>query len=441
MKQRLGSSLEEWDMISNKTKFNEDWEEKTLEELGEFGRGKSKHRPRDDKRLFGGKYPFIQTGDIKAANLWVNSYEKTYSEFGLAQSKLWDKNTLCITIAANIAETAILSFKSCFPDSVVGFQSNSNSNVYFMHYLFCYIKNRIQNATSGSVQDNINLEFLKKLKFNIPKIEEQNRITNILLCLDEKIELNNQMNKTLEEMAQALFKRWFIDFEFPNEEGEPYKSSGGEMVESELKVIPKGWEIREIGEISEIQNGFAFKAPEYVNDGIKVLRTLNINDYGYFENNNVVFLPNDYHNEKYSKYQFKEFDCALVMVGAGIGKIGIVLANTAGALQNQNMWRFRTRDADNVPQIFLNYMVQEAQRISQNWGNGSAREFYRKDSFSKIKVIMPSYEYLQKFNRLVLPLFNCISRNAVENERLIDTRDSLLPKLMSGEIRVSNLQN
>ena len=108
-------------MLSNKTEFNKEWKEYSLEELGQFSRGKSKHRPRDDKSLFGGKYPFIQTGDIKQANLWVNSFSKTYNEKGLEQSKLWGKDTLCITIAANIAETAILKFDACFPDSVVGF--------------------------------------------------------------------------------------------------------------------------------------------------------------------------------------------------------------------------------------------------------------------------------------------------------------------------------
>ena len=248
-------------MLSNKTEFNKEWKEYSLEELGQFSRGKSKHRPRDDKSLFGGKYPFIQTGDIKQANLWVNSFSKTYNEKGLEQSKLWGKDTLCITIAANIAETAILKFDACFPDSVVGFVSDKNkSNVYFMHYLFCFIKQKIQRATSGSVQDNINLEFLKKLRLNIPPLEKQEKIANILLSLDNKIELNNEMNKTLEEMAQSIFKGWFVDFEFPNEDGQPYKSSGGEMLESELGMIPKGWEIGTLDNIGTFKNGKKIKS-------------------------------------------------------------------------------------------------------------------------------------------------------------------------------------
>ena len=98
-----------------------EWKKVTLDKMGVVSRGKSKHRPRNDARLFGGKYPFIQTGDIGSAGLYVLDYSQTYNEEGLAQSKLWAKDTLCITIAANIADTALLAFPACFPDSIIGF--------------------------------------------------------------------------------------------------------------------------------------------------------------------------------------------------------------------------------------------------------------------------------------------------------------------------------
>ena len=111
---------------------------KTLPELGEFGRGVSKHRPRNDKALLGGPYPLIQTGDIANSGMYITEYHSTYSELGLRQSKMWDKGTLCITIAANIAKTAILGFDACFPDSVVGFNANENTNNVFVHYWFSF---------------------------------------------------------------------------------------------------------------------------------------------------------------------------------------------------------------------------------------------------------------------------------------------------------------
>ncbi|WP_139692747.1 restriction endonuclease subunit S [Sporolactobacillus terrae] len=236
-------------------------------------------------------------------------------------------------------------------------------------------------------------------------------------------------------MAQAIFKHWFVDFEFPNEEGRSYKSSGGEMVESELGLIPRRWEVSDLGSISEIQNGFAFKASDYVADGVKVLRTLNIGENGYFTNNNLVYLPQKYRSEKYEKYILKNFDVALVMVGASIGKIGMVLRNTEGSLQNQNMWRFRSKDGQ-IPQLFLYYLVKEAQKVASNWETGSARLFYRKDSFSKIKVIFPNNNTLMLFKKVSSAIFNRVNNNVIENERLVILRDTLLPRLMSGEIRV-----
>ena len=114
--------------------------EATLSELGEFGRGVSKHRPRNDPELLGGEYPLIQTGDVANAGLYITSYNSTYSELGLKQSKMWDKGTLCITIAANIAKTAILEFDACFPDSVVGFVANEKTSNVFIHYWFSFFQ-------------------------------------------------------------------------------------------------------------------------------------------------------------------------------------------------------------------------------------------------------------------------------------------------------------
>ena len=165
-------------MIYNDTKYNKNWEIKKLSQLGEFARGKSKHRPRNDKKLFeGGGYPLIQTGDIKESNLFVKKHSVEYNDFGLNQSKLWESGTLCITIAANIAETAVLKYPMCFPDSVVGFNAYENeSSSLFMHYVFTYIKQAIQKSASGSIQDNINLEYLSSLEFRIPSKEYQDKI-------------------------------------------------------------------------------------------------------------------------------------------------------------------------------------------------------------------------------------------------------------------------
>ncbi len=149
------------------TERGDGWKQKTLEEIATaFGRGKSRHRPRNAPHLYGGKFPFVQTGDIRNADHVITEYSQTYSDAGLTQSKLWPKGTICITIAANIAETAILGFDACFPDSVIGVVANpKEADVDFIEYLLQSFKARIQSMGKGSAQANINMGTFENERF------------------------------------------------------------------------------------------------------------------------------------------------------------------------------------------------------------------------------------------------------------------------------------
>ena len=128
-----------------------EWPEVRLGDLGEVGRGRSRHRPRHAPELYGGPYPFVQTGDIKASGGRITTHAQTYSECGLAQSRLWPADTMVITIAANIAETAILTYPACFPDSVVGFvPDESKCDVRFVEYSFRLLRTKIQHENVGN---------------------------------------------------------------------------------------------------------------------------------------------------------------------------------------------------------------------------------------------------------------------------------------------------
>ncbi len=155
---------------------------KTLGEVAlDFGRGKSKHRPRNDPKLYGGNNPFIQTGDIRNAPHIIETYSQTYSEIGLKQSKLWPKGTLCITIAANIAETSILGFDACFPDSVIGFVANPEKTTSgYVEYLLSSLKTKLEEMGQGSAQSNINLGTFENLRLPFPPLAEQVRIASLL---------------------------------------------------------------------------------------------------------------------------------------------------------------------------------------------------------------------------------------------------------------------
>ena len=170
--------------------------EATLPELGEFGRGVSKHRPRNDPRLLGGEYPLVQTGDVANTSLYIMSYNSTYSELGLKQSKMWSKGTLCITIAANIAKTAILEFDACFPDSVVGFIANEKTNNIFIHYWFSFFQAILESQAPESAQKNINLKILSELKVIVPEKEKQNEFVDFVHQVD-KSKVAVQINKDI----------------------------------------------------------------------------------------------------------------------------------------------------------------------------------------------------------------------------------------------------
>jgi type I restriction enzyme, S subunit len=152
-----------------------------LNELGFVGRGRSRHRPRDDASLYGGPYPFFQTGDVKAAEFYLSDFKQTYNEKGLAQSKLWEPGTLCITIAANIAESAILNVPGCFPDSVVGFIADPEiADARFVKYYIDTIKINMQQASRGTTQDNLSLDKLLTFDFKMPPVNVQRGIAGDL---------------------------------------------------------------------------------------------------------------------------------------------------------------------------------------------------------------------------------------------------------------------
>ena len=159
--------------------------EATLPELGEFGRGVSKHRPRNAPELLGGAYPLVQTGEVAASDLYIMSYTSTYSEFGFQQSKMWDKGTLCITIAANIAKTAILGFDACFPDSIVGFNANEKTDNIFIHYWFSFFQSILEAQAPESAQKNINLKILSELKVIVPSMVKQKEFIAFVQQVDK----------------------------------------------------------------------------------------------------------------------------------------------------------------------------------------------------------------------------------------------------------------
>jgi len=215
------------------------WQPKRLDQLGSVSRGRSRHRPRDAAHLYGGPHPFIQTGDVKHAGLYIREYVQTYSDAGLEQSKLWPAGTLCITIAANIADTSILGIDACFPDSVIGFTPDPHeADARFVKYLFdATIKRHARQFSQGATQDNLSQEKLLSLDFEVPNVGEQVRIAEILSSYDDLIENNRRRMALLEESARLLYREWFVRLRFPGHEHTKI-----------VDGVPHGWERQPLGD-------------------------------------------------------------------------------------------------------------------------------------------------------------------------------------------------
>lgn len=185
------------------------WPVEELELLGTMDRGRSKHRPRNALHLYGGPYPFIQTGDVAQADGYIRSHIQAYSEEGLKQSKLWLTGTLCITIAANIAATAILTYPACFPDSIVGFTPGDKIRVEFVRFWLSFLQKELEKSAPEVAQKNINLEILRELRCPVPPLELQDRFAT-LVARQERLRANQrEALRQAEHLFQSLLHHAF----------------------------------------------------------------------------------------------------------------------------------------------------------------------------------------------------------------------------------------
>jgi type I restriction enzyme, S subunit len=385
-----------------------DWKETKLGNLGEVNRGRSRHRPRYAPHLYGGPYPFIQTGDIKESNGKITSYKQTYNEAGLSQSRLWPAGTMCITIAANIAETAILTFPACFPDSVIGFIPDERKcDIHFIEYTFRFLKRQIQSQASGSVQDNINLETLDNLIFLIPHISEQKAITGILSSLDDKIELLRRQNKTLENIARAIFKQWFV-------------------AEAESK-----WEPVKIGDYVKtntlsVDNGYFFNSIQYLDtgsiiegeiDGIQLLK--------------IKEAPSR------AKRIVKHNDIVYSTVRPDQKHFGILKYPPENMIASTGFCVL-TCDKINPHFIYLLLTTEEMIDYLHLIAEGATSTYpsLKPSDIENIEFRLPPKDKMLAFCKYTETAWGKIHNNHTQIQTLSGLRDTLLPKLMKGEIRV-----
>ena len=420
------------------------WSYKKLDELGFVGRGKSKHRPRNDPSLYGGKYPFIQTGEVKATDLYIYKYSHTYNEKGLAQSKLWEPGTLLITIAANIADTAILKIKACFPDSIVGFIADPDkADVRFVKYYIDTIKLHMQSISRGTTQDNLSLEKIRSFNFKTPPLPIQRKIVAILSAYDDLIENNTRRIEILEEMARSLYREWFVNFRFPGHEQVKMVDSN-----SEFGLIPEGWEVLPINEL--IKRGILEKnqdgnhgekhpkSTDYVPSGIPFIMAKDLSK-------NIIDLENcqfiSYEQAQSLRVGFAKTGDVLLTHKATMGRVAIVPQVEKFIVLTPQVTYFRIKDSSSLNQFLLycTFTSDRFQDILSGQSEQSTRKFISITNQRNIKILYPSPNWINKFGEIIKDVLGLKESLYSKNTNLRRTRDLLLPKLISGEIDLEEI--
>ncbi len=284
----------------------------------------------------------------------------------------------------------------------------------------------IVGSATGSTVKHTSPTRICSYEFQAPKdIEEQRQIAQILTSLDDKIELNLQMNQTLEAMAQAVFKEWFVDFKFPGFDGE--------MVNG----LPKGWRIGSLSEIMYVQNGYAFRSNDFIDEGENgILKIKNISNK-VVDIVNMQFIPSEIAMNIDKRFKVESGDLLIAMTGAEVGKVGMVPNTEKNLWLNQRVGSFKEKVKYSKWFCYLILSTNEYQNILLSAASGSAQPNISGSQIERTEIILPTVDLIEEFGSIVNSLFEKILENYSFNQSLTQTRDTLLPKLMRGQISLN----
>ncbi len=400
------------------------WTPRTLDELGCVSRGRSRHRPRDAAHLYGGAYPFVQTSDIKHATLYLTEYSQTYSDAGLAQSRLWPAGTLCITIAANIADTAILGIDACFPDSVIGFIADEKkADSRFIKYMFdAMLQRRFKQFTQGAAQDNLSQEKLLSLTFPVPDdVTEQRRVADVLSTYDNLIENNWRRIHLLEQAARLLYKEWFVHLRFPGHEHVTITDG-----------VPEGWEKKALAEIAEFRLGKMLDQKKNRGDPMPYLANLNVR-WGDFDFSGLREMRFEQH--EIDQFCLKYGDIVMCE-GGEPGRCAIWKEQIPGMMIQKAIHRIRPHE--DIDHRFLYYSLLhkgQSGRLAMFFTGATIKHLPR-EKLAKVEVEIPPKRLRSLFAEHAAPIEGQIDVLQTVINRASEARDLLLPRLMNGEIPV-----
>lgn len=370
---------------------------------------------------WGGTIKWASAKDISnCKGRYIYETEKRITQEGLEKSaaKLLPKNTIVITSRGTVGEMCLLPYPMSFNQTCYGLITKKGVDPLFLFYKLKTLMGKINSLSYGTVFDTITKRTFDDLRITLPPLLEQQKIASILSALDDKIELNNQMNRTLEEIASAIFKSWFVYFE-------PFRD--GEFVDSELGPIPEEWKVGELGDICNVNMGQSPPSATYNTDGKGLPFYQGIRDFSFKYPTTSVYCSEP------KKIAYK--DDILLSVRAPVGEVNVAFENCCIGRGLSTLCLKKGRN--NV----LYYLIKRIQSEWRQFEGGTTFTSINKGDISKFSIVIPPSNIVDQFNELVSQIDEKVLTNTLENNTLVQIRDAFLPKLLSGEIRVNLSEN
>ena len=389
-------------------------------------------------RYYGGDIPWLTPKDLSTFHgRFIGHGERNITQAGLdsCSAQLLPAGTVLFSSRAPIGYVAIAQnpittnqgFKSVVP--------NKDVDSLFLYYSLKYNKEKIEAMGSGTTFKEVSGSTMKNVEISLPSLQQQKRIAKVLGSIDDKIETNRRINDNLEQQAQALYKHWFVDFEFPNEEGKPYKSSGGQMKKTELGEIPENWNIGNVGDLVDFQSGFAFKSELFDEKGTFRLITIKGVQDGFLDINGAAYI-NELPKKMPSYCLLQEGDIIMSLTG-NVGRCCIV--DRGNLLLNQRVVKLRPVKKDNNMFVYTMFRREEFKDRLTSLARGTAQANLSPIETANMRIVIPTNDLIGSYCLYGEPIFSNLLNNIKENNNLSSLRETLLPKLMSGELSVNDV--
>lgn len=418
----------------------------TLKRISDVARTGSGGTPLSTKKEFynGGEIPWINSGEVGQSIIKTTNNYITGLGLKNSSAKIFPRGSVLVAMyGATAGRASLLDFDASTNQAICAIMPKKGYDAKFIKYYFDVLYHYLVGVSTGSARDNLNQNGLQDIEIPFPSESVQKSIAKILSDLDAKIELNNKINRELEAMAKTLYDYWFVQFDFPNADGKPYKSSGGKMVyNAELKrEIPEGWEAGTLGKIAELIRGVTYDSSEIKDendeDTVPVLRATNITG-NVLDLDNMVYVP----RQNVSKIQLLNRLDILITMSSGskehIGKNGfyyfdkeVSFGAFCAKIVAKKDFRYYLYSYTQSEFMFAT-IKNECLGTNINNLNGSLVKGF--------KLVLPPIDLIKKFNEKVQSIYETIGNNHKQNQHLTALRDWLLPMLMNGQVTVKQAE-